>query len=235
MLLHLLSVIDMLVVTGASWCFGSFISGFCSDGKKIRLVIAVTTILAAVASTCHLWFLHVSQMADNSNSNHHSSWILFGIASITGAVTTWTGEWSFLPSVVLATVSLDNQEKNNTNDVSLTLETEAMGEEEQYQSEYQSFLMEEEDDDDDHHHDRNAAQDCQHTAAADRQKKQQGVQYGSYISCIDFGDQLGALAVGALVSTMGITRENDWDHMDHFICLCALLSASSLVFLILLQ
>jgi len=51
---------------------------------------------------------------------------------------------------------------------------------------------------------------------------QTGVEYGTLISCIDFGDQVGALLLGPLVAVLGISRENDWDHLDTLLQLCAL-------------
>jgi GMP synthase-like glutamine amidotransferase len=41
-----------------------------------------------------------------------------------------------------------------------------------------------------------------------------GLQYGTLVSCIDFGGQLGALLAGPLVAFMGTSRENGWAQLD---------------------
>lgn len=46
------------------------------------------------------------------------------------------------------------------------------------------------------------------------------VEYGSLISCIEFGDQLGALLAAPIVSSLGISRENDFKGMDQFLFIC---------------
>ena len=66
-----------------------------------------------------------------------------------------------------------------------------------------------------------------------RQHQQQiGIEYGSFISCIDFGDQLGALVMGWIVGAMNITRENDWHRLDDLIILCAFATAVGTVILV---
>lgn len=50
------------------------------------------------------------------------------------------------------------------------------------------------------------------------------VEYGTLISCIDFGDQLGALLTAPLVALLGISRENNFHHLDLFVLLCSFFS-----------
>ena len=48
------------------------------------------------------------------------------------------------------------------------------------------------------------------------------MEYGTLISCIDFGDQLGSLTVAPLVAFLNISRENGFLNLDHLILICAL-------------
>eukprot|EP00934_Nitzschia_sp_Nitz4_P004706 Nitzschia sp. Nitz4//scaffold11_size288233//185687//187534//NITZ4_000794-RA/size288233-processed-gene-0.176-mRNA-1//1//CDS//3329534134//4696//frame0 len=50
------------------------------------------------------------------------------------------------------------------------------------------------------------------------------IEYGTLISCIDFGDQLGALLTAPLIALLEISRENEFHNLNHFILLCALFS-----------
>lgn len=61
-----------------------------------------------------------------------------------------------------------------------------------------------------------------------------GVEYGSLVACIDFGDQLGALAAGPLVTALGVSRENNFAHLDQLVLLCFAFKILSLGLLFLL-
>ena len=62
-----------------------------------------------------------------------------------------------------------------------------------------------------------------------------GVKYGALISCIDFGDQLGSLVSGPLVVFLGISRENNFAHLDHMIFVCFYFRILALLLLVLLK
>merc|ERR1712224_113221 len=48
------------------------------------------------------------------------------------------------------------------------------------------------------------------------------IEYGTLISCIDFGDQLGSLTVAPLVAILNVSRENNFLHLDYLILICSL-------------
>ena len=203
-LLQLLSLFDMFFLTGASWSFGRWFSTY-SSGTKLKWLIAATTVTAAAASLPELWLIGVSRTGGSSLL------VRFAIASITGALASWTTEWRFLPEVVLATVAL--------NATTSTTTTTATGVTSPPPRRIEHEI----------HSDNSVA-----AAEDDEKGKQRGMQYGAFITCIDFGDQLGALVSGALISQLGITRENEWNHLENHICLCALLGLLSVSLLVLL-
>jgi len=45
------------------------------------------------------------------------------------------------------------------------------------------------------------------------------MQYGTLLSCIDFGDQIGSWLTVPLIMALGMSRENDWEHLDRFLLL----------------
>ncbi|KAL7581261.1 hypothetical protein ACA910_006032 [Epithemia clementina (nom. ined.)] len=214
-LLQLLSLMDMIVLTGASWSFGRWFSGY-SSGRKLIWLIAVTTFLSGISSLSYLWMIQVSQTVGSTLGK-------FMVASVTGALCIWLSEWSFLPEVVLATVTL-NKEPSPAAPGTVAVHTprtsyvELPCDDNMYTEEAMTTISHQSDD-----------------LEKDGQRRKRGVQYGTFITCIDFGDQLGALVSGAVVSAFGITRENDWNHLDQYIFLCALLVLASTCFLVLLR
>ena len=204
-LLQLLSLLDTSMLPLASWTFGRWFSSYSTGGKLIGL-LALTTALAAITSLASLWFVHVSHTVESTT-------VQFGVAALTGALSTWFGEWSFLPELVLATVALKEGQAPSTTLVSSV--------------EYQEI------DDDDDTTVATSTMDETETHQ-DKGLQRQRIQYGTYVTCIDFGDQLGALLSGALISMMGITRENSWNHLDQYIGLCAMLMLTTSLFLLVL-
>jgi hypothetical protein len=51
------------------------------------------------------------------------------------------------------------------------------------------------------------------------------LRYGTLLSCIDLGDQVGALLTASVVALMGVER--DWEGLDRLIVLCSLLGVLS--------
>lgn len=218
---HLLSLWDMVVLTLASWSFGRIWATYCPEGK-ITFLYTITTILAALASLSHLWFIHVSSQQanygheDNNNNKDNTPLSLFGfgVAMVTSTLSTWLSEWSFLPDVMLATVRLQQKQENSClNTVIVHDDSDLLQQGGREQQPQQQLGMSND-----------------HVSS-----RQRGVRYGSFVACIDLGDQWGGLLAGFLVGLMGITRENQWEHLDHYISLCAILGLTSLVFLFLLR
>jgi hypothetical protein len=197
--LQLLSLVGMAVTTLSSWSYGKLLSKY-SSGRQLQVVIAGTTILAGLVSLSNIALVHVQGPV-----------LLLLVALLCRVATSFTGEWSFLPDVVLATTSLSVQEKSPCH-VEMT---------QILQSDHPCH-----DEDDNHAVDNNHAGDTQAAVA---------MEYGTLISCIDFGDQLGALLGGPLVAILGISRENNFAQLDHLILVCSILGFLSLGFLGLLN
>jgi hypothetical protein len=71
--------------------------------------------------------------------------------------------------------------------------------------------------------------------SVDSASEHKNMQYGAFLSCIDFGDQLGALLVGPLIVAFGTSRENDWQHLDWLQGLNSIALMASVVLLLLLR
>ena len=183
--LQLLSMISMLMTTLASWSYGKLFSRY-SNGRPFLMVLAGTTILAALVSLCNMIVVSSS-----------SSRYIFIIAIFVQAITTFVKEWSFLPEIVLATTSL-----------SVTTTSD------EGQQPRDALLLRNDGDDNDDDNKEN-------TSKVD-------IEYGALVSCIDFGDQVGSLLTSPIVALLGISRENDWNNLNHLILLCSMASIVSL-------
>ena len=174
--LQLLSLVRMATLTLSSWSFTRMLASY-SGGKQLVSLVAGTTMLAGFLSLTNLILI-------NQQSGHNKS-VSFAIAAACEFIIGFSGEWKFLPDIVLATTSVERKEPS----------------------------------------------------IADRPTSQRGsdskmaLQYGSLISCIDFGDQLGALLGGPLVSLLGISRENEFANLDRLIWCCSAMAFLSLLLL----
>jgi len=58
-----------------------------------------------------------------------------------------------------------------------------------------------------------------------------GMQYASFLSCIDFGAQIGDWISVPIIASLGITRDNHWDHLDKLVILCSIFRMARVLFL----
>eukprot|EP00797_Seminavis_robusta_P028411 Sro551_g164830.2 (179) ;mRNA; f:19048-19584 len=130
-------------------------------------------------------------------------------------------EASFLPSFVLATVTVS--------------ETKATWDNADDTSEHQP--LPDYDDAGQHQTNSNEQEDnpTSRTTPAIKASTSTNLMYGSLVSCIEFGDQIGAILATPLVTALNITRENNWHNLDVMIELCSgigVLSAGMFVLLL---
>ena len=63
----------------------------------------------------------------------------------------------------------------------------------------------------------------------------EGMQYASYISCIDFAENVGSWITVPIVSALNITRENNFANLDRLIFICSSTYLISLAYLCLIR
>jgi hypothetical protein len=61
------------------------------------------------------------------------------------------------------------------------------------------------------------------------------MQYGTLISCIDFGDQIGSWLTVPLVAALGISRENEWENLDLLVLVTSALSLLPIILIPILR
>jgi hypothetical protein len=224
--LQVLSLVSMGMTTLASWTYGQVLSHY-SSGRPMQAVIIGTTIIAGLLSLSNI--LLVNQARNSGN-------YLFPMALLIRMATTFAEEWSFLPDVVLATTSLSvekqslrQQQPSDSDSSRLDQDNDRVVVVGHAMSSSESIQH-------------NAADTNPHTGTQHAPSshdattaKKVAMEYGTLISCLDFGDQLGALLAGPLVALLGISRENNWEHLNAMILICSLCGMASLSFLGLIQ
>lgn len=191
-LLQILSLCNNAVAVVASSFFTKYIAH-----RNIKAMIISTTVAASLVS---LMNITVAKFGDDPTLHMTRNFCFALLASLFGS---FANEISFLPSVVLATTSLDNDSKYSADDVCDIVKNET-----------------------------------DHSFAETRESREknqdiEGIKYGAYIACIDFGDQAGAWLSVPLIHLFSLERDN-WSNLPLYILTCAALNAISAGFVWLL-
>jgi hypothetical protein len=228
--LQVVALSDNFITTLASWSYGKVLSRY-SKEEQLYVVIAGTTVLAAVASLGNLLLVKYC--------NPDSSWASMVCLAIgVKTVTTWTSEWNFLPDVILATVSAVPDHDSQAvpeHDSQDTSPTTAMTPTALSPSTIDEDTLATCNDTPTATGTATANPTDEHSARGGDDSEKVDIQYGTLISCIDFGDQLGSLLAGPIVAALGISRENDWAGMNTLIQLSSLAALLSIGFIAILR
>jgi hypothetical protein len=231
--LQLFSLTEMATITLASWSYGRLLAPH-SHGWKFLMVLAGTTLISSVSE---LLFLVVTPR----HIQDPPSLVLIFVVILVKVMVTFCNEWQFLPNVVLATSYAAATSKRTRSycdgeehpaDASLAAavglhQTPSSG----HGSEQKTFEHQPCGPDDGTRH-QAIPISGRHEPNSSNQPQ---LWYGTLISCIDFGGQIGSWITVPLVSALNITRENDWDHLHVLIELSSVFGITTLILLILLQ
>jgi hypothetical protein len=230
--LQVLAVHGSAMTTVAAWSYGWFgassLSKIPSNEQRLPRndphprhqfhhavipVIVITTIAASLMSMTQLSYVYfvvpppmVSIIVPQ-----------LGLILIVKSLTTLADEWKFLPDVVLATLSAVEDGKEEEVAASPQMETR------EADTASTCSLPR-----------RRGGESNDEARGSDSHSLERDLKYGSLISCIDFGEQLGSLLMGPLVAVLGVTRDGAqgrWVHFDRLIIVGALLSVMSLLLL----
>jgi hypothetical protein len=210
LLLQMLSLMDMVVASLSSWSYSKLWSRY-SSGRPFMILIGGMSVLASLASLLNILMFHAHK--ENTSSSSNQLYSVLGFAVLAKVFGTFTEEWAFIPEIVLATTSLSvsgqgsREEVNNSNEETLEVSRAVTGihsESSVVQATPTAFSLLNRGDDN-------------NIQSGDKV----GMEYGTLVSCIDFGDQLGSLAAAPLVAILNISRENDFQGLDRLVVICA--------------
>ena len=203
MLLQALSLIHMgIITTLSSWSYGKLFAKQQRESSLV-LVIAGTTVASSLMGLGNLVLVGMAHTNDLT--------LFFMLVLVIGSITTFVGQWQFLPDVVLATAT-----------------TVRAQQQQQQQHDDDPFLMEQAEDES------NKDSECEPLQNINTLDLT-GMLYGTLISCIDFGDQIGAWLTVPLVTMLGISRDNDWANLDIMIIITSVLGLMSVLLLWILK
>jgi hypothetical protein len=220
-LLQIMTLLDSGIATVSTWSYGKLFSRFSSD-TAIPLLIVALTILSSVVSLAQIWLIHVLSILKRSH------WLQFVVVVVVQGVGNILGTWCFLPSVIVATTSIKHSHEDRRRSNSFPVSAFDGASNATDGSETEDF-------DDEESVEVSASDDGMAPEETSQERNGRNMQYGSLISCIDFGDQLAALILGVLVRNLNVSRENNWDNLETLIQVCALAGICSTVFVLILR
>jgi len=251
--LQILSVMSSGALTAATWCYERLFSRKYHSGKSILWLIAFLSVVSALTSLLNLVVIRIGQgialrmtnagniyrrgdpMFLPSDATRDTQKIgtpgirLNWIALLVTIATNFEGELGFMPSVVLATANVVNISDGRSND-----DKPPENSAQQRCSDNEIEVAD--------NSGRGGTNSQLHTLGVGRKCEEkesavydESMQYASFLSCIDFGSQIGNWISVPIIASLGITRENHWANLDTYIIICALARVASIAFLCLIR
>jgi hypothetical protein len=168
-------------------------------------IIGLIAVLSIAASLLSLLDVLLVHVASEKTSIDTRFRCLVVFVSV---VTYFMGQIGYMPSVVLATANIVNSSGKKTvpkNDEGKSISTDGF-------------------------HHAGAERGETHADVYD-----EGIQYATFVACIDFGAQIGDWISVPIIAAFGITRDNDWANLGRYIALCAFARIISVAFLYLIR
>lgn len=251
--LQFMSILQSAAGTIATHCYQKFVAPSCHSGWSLIRLIAgldVTTGLAALLEVIVIRTVQSKERIDDDDGNvvvDIDMKLKLLVLSV-GIFIYFLAEMNYMPSVILSTSNVVNQQNEKRDhgrggaielpanrdptehiDTMLRLDytTSAYGRD---QTPSLSELTSEVENDGivlEPHIVRNndaAQSDLIPTFSV-------GVQYASFVSCIDFGAQIGQWLSVPLIAYLGVTRENHWHNLDRLVIICSLFRIGRAAFL----
>ena len=213
-MLQLHSLVGGATTTLASSAYARYLAQYCR-GRAFWMVVTGTT---ALFSLCVLFNIGIVALSRGEESNLGPIVVFVGIG-ILSAITTFASELSFLPGVVLATTSawMAGDESSPvpsshsdtdaaaaaTSNNTVGYDVDSLGGTDQGNTTTRI---------------NDTDQDDSNDAYSSR------MRYGTLVSCIDFGGQIGSWLTVPLVASLGIERENHFARVDRFVMLTSLMA-----------
>ena len=225
-ILQILSLLDMCVTTFACYIYSKYLSKY-SAGKQLLWLIVTTTMLSGISSFGNVILIRVlnpkspTQHEQHDDENYSMTTKII-CTIVINAIIGFFNEWKFFPDVVLATAVSVGSITGNTFETSSTSlshdEVSPAGRtihETTNDDPLRPTPMSQHDDG----HNASAVNNNTASSSSLSLPAARGVQYGTLLSCIDFGDQIGILLAGPLIAIFHTTRSNSssddhWQHLE---------------------
>jgi len=208
-----LSVVEFAVSAVGTYCYERFLAGFHS-GWRLTAVIACTSVLAGMISLLDIVLVKHTHAGGSVTMKTKL------IASIVSIATFFATTVAFMPSVVLATSNVLSKTEPHVHSRPSPTEDGDSSHEELIPVQVQ--LAEED-------------EFPGGRGSEDYLFDDEGMQYAAYLSCIDFGSQVGNWLAVPIITALNVSRDNGWHNLDKFVLICAAGRIASILFLPIIQ
>jgi hypothetical protein len=230
--LQLLSVLKTAIGSLATFCYEKFLSPHCHSGWPLIGLIASLDIVMGLVALLDVWVIRMVKEKE-VGGDYFVDTPLRCLVIAVGLAKYFFAELDYMPALVLSSTNVysdDDQTPvpNADNDIGEPCEgrTSSMSDDleiSNVRSLSIDYLDNEEDDD--------TTREPRESSGPKLPVLSAGMQYASFLSCIDFGAQIGDWITVPIVASLGITRENHWDHLDKLVILCSTFRMTRVVFL----
>lgn len=237
--LQLISVLKTVIGSVATFCYEKFLSPYCHSGWPFIGLIASLDIIMGFVALLDVWVIHMVKEKEIDGEYFVDDPLRYLVSTV-GLVKYFFAELDYMPALVLSATNvysnsdvLVEYEDDDVNPISVAnndideqlVERASLsgGIVRQNISALSVDLNNEEN--------CNLSRSIIEGAIPKLPVISVGMQYASFLSCIDFGAQVGDWITIPIVASLDITRENHWDHLDKFVIITSVLRMSRVVFL----
>lgn len=244
MFLQFLSILRTAIGSVATYFYEKFLSPHCHSGWPMMKLIASLDILMGLVALLDVWVIRAIKKTevfgdDNATGVFSIGTSLRCLVAVVAMLKYFVAELDYMPAKILSATNVDSDyekrldsgddgkirrtpEVDNNIECSISqVEEENASLSGQNISSMSIDMCGEEEDDTSN----------QYPMAGPTSVYSAGMQYATFLSCIDFGAQIGDWITVPIVAALGITRENHWEGLDKFVIVCSLCRMGRVVFL----
>ena len=246
MFLQFLSILRTAIGIVATYFYEKFFSPHFHSGWPMMKLIASLDILMGLVALLDVWVIRAINKTevfgdDNAFGGYSIDTSLRCLVAGVGMLKYFLAELDYMPAKILSATNIDSDyEKrlgpgddgkirtpevgNNIECITSQVEKENASLSGQNVSSLNIDMCREEEDD-------ASTQLDSYPIAGPASVYSAGMQYATFLSCIDFGAQIGDWITVPIVAALGITRENHWEGLDKFVIVCSICRMGRVVFL----
>lgn len=239
MFLQLLDVLKTAIGSISTFCYEKFLSPYCHSGWPLIGLIASLDITMGLVSLLDVWVIRAIK-ENEVDGNYSVDTSLKYLIIAVGLTKYFFAELDYMPALVLSTTNVYSDDEvhserrvdsQNPKPEAENNIIEQSAERTSLSNDFARCRVSSLSIDLNNEAECDVATPSGHTLAPKLPMISTGMQYASFLSCIDFGAQIGDWITIPIVASLGITRENHWDHLDKLVMLCSIFRMTRVVFL----
>ncbi len=223
--LQLLSVLKTAIGSLSTFCYEKFLSPYCHSGWPLIGLIASLDIVMGFVALTDVWVIRAVKEKEVDGEYVVDTQLKYLVAAV-GLAKYFFAELDYMPALVLSTTNVysdDGEKANTNNDIGEPLVERTLLENASNSNFISPLSI-----------DSIMEEDCDAAIPPTQNSVpvlSAGMQYASFLSCIDFGAQIGDWITIPIVASLGITRDNHWDNLDKLVIICSLFRMARVLFL----